>query len=79
MSRIVCGFGLTVLILVSLIGPHIVELGGSGRNDIGFVVGTCWPQIYDPEPNVRLEAMMIDSENLDEMHAEWRKCWAEEK
>jgi hypothetical protein len=30
---------------------------------------------YSADPMVRMEEMMIDSENLRQMHDEWRRFW----
>ena len=46
-----------------------------------FLVGTllgntgCLINQYSSDPLVRMEQMMIDSENLRQMHDEWRRFW----
>ena len=34
--------------------------------------------VYSSDPLARMEAMMIDSENLRQMHEEWRRFWMDE-
>lgn len=35
----------------------------------------CMINQYSSDPMVRMEQMMIDSENLRQMHDEWRRFW----
>jgi len=35
----------------------------------------CFINQYSSDPLVRMEQMMIDSENLRQMHDEWRRFW----
>ena len=35
----------------------------------------CFVNQYSSDPMVRMEQMMIDSENLRQMHDEWRRFW----
>jgi len=35
----------------------------------------CLINQYSSDPLVRMEQMMIDSENLRQMHDEWRRFW----
>jgi hypothetical protein len=35
----------------------------------------CFINQYSSDPMVRMEQMMIDSENLRQMHDEWRRFW----
>ena len=35
----------------------------------------CLINQYSSDPMVRMEQMMIDSENLRQMHDEWRRFW----
>jgi hypothetical protein len=35
----------------------------------------CLINQYSSDPIVRMEQMMIDSENLRQMHDEWRRFW----
>ena len=41
-----------------------------------FLTNTgCMINQYSSDPMVRMEQMMIDSENLRQMHDEWRRFW----
>lgn len=51
--------------LVGLAALALLTLGSSG----------CMVNQYSSDPMVRMEQQLIDSENLRQMHDEWRRFW----
>ena len=63
--------GLVVFVLAGFALIHIVPICKSDATNLAFVIVTCWPQIYDPNPDTRMELLNIDTENLRQMHELW--------
>lgn len=77
MRRSTIPIQIATMVLISSILCHIVQITDSESNEPGwgFVVGTCWPQIYDSNECARMEKLLIDSDQEREMLDAIRKFW----
>jgi hypothetical protein len=67
----------TLLGLVSGVLVTVVPLlPQQTTNELTFVIGTCWPQVYDQDPTRRLNSL-LDSEDLSIIETKWEKVWGD--
>jgi hypothetical protein len=55
------------LVITWSVVRQTVHATDSDSIDLAFVVGTCWPQAYESDPEARMERLLIDSNLLNQV------------